>query len=90
MSCSSPELKIQDDFSSQIEQSIVDTTKKLLNEYEVSEVNDEFGRRNYIDSLNFTIVRRWHDNGNPYIEYITDLNTKLESTKEFYENGNLK
>lgn len=54
------------------------------------EVNDEYGRRVYKDSLHFSIVRRWFDNENLFIEYITDTNTNLVVESEYYENGKLK
>ena len=63
---------------------------QIENDFEISQINDEFGRRNYIDSLNFSIVRGWFDNGNLFIEHITNLDTKIESSKEYYENGKLK
>lgn len=51
---------------------------------------DEFEEQTHFDSLHFSVVRRKHANGKPYIESISNKKTKLDSWKEYYNNGLLK
>ncbi|MBO6515139.1 MAG: hypothetical protein JJ975_01135 [Bacteroidia bacterium] len=42
------------------------------------------------DSLHYSVIRRTHPNGQRFIELVTNKRTKLDSWKEYYDNGQLK
>ena len=48
---------------------------------------NEFGEITSFDSLHFSIIRRKHKNGQLCIETMTDKKSKIDSWKEYYENG---
>lgn len=48
------------------------------------------GDREYIDSANFRIIRGQYVSGAKFIEVYENKLTKLDSWKEYYENGQLK
>jgi len=48
------------------------------------------GKREYRDSANFQIVRRWYVSGSKFIEVYGNRDTKIDSWKEYYSTGNLK
>ncbi|NOQ76081.1 MAG: hypothetical protein GQ574_29015 [Crocinitomix sp.] len=60
----------------------------MLND--LTEAVGESGERVQFDSLHFSIIRRKHPNGEPYIERVLNKDNKIDSWKEYYENGRIK
>ena len=71
--------------------SMVDSIQKsVITENETSREVNKFGKRTSFDSLHFSIIRKKHKNEKLYIEAITDKKSKIDSWKEYYENGLIK
>ncbi len=63
--------------------------KSLIKEYDKKESQNEYSIRNTIDSINYSIIRRWKNDKTPIIEFITNNLTKIDSWKEYHENRRL-
>lgn len=61
-------------------------------EYKVGHVNDGYGKRLYIDSLHFNIVKLFYKSDSTKIQYefYDDFVNDTILNKEYYKNGNLK
>jgi hypothetical protein len=61
-------------------------------DYKVGHVNDGYGKRLYIDSLHFNIVKRYYksDSTKLWFEHYDDFVNDTILNKEYYKNGNLK
>jgi antitoxin component YwqK of YwqJK toxin-antitoxin module len=59
-------------------------------DFEISEVNDSYGLRYYIDSKNYDIFNGFYNNGNTDVEFVRNKNLQVEEENWFYENGQLK
>lgn len=64
----------------------------LLSNYEVIHVNDGYGKRLYIDSLNFEIVKRYFYKDSTKLWFVdySDIMNDTVYRKGFYFNGNTK
>ena len=66
------------------------TEERFKDVYDKIEIQNEYGIRHSIDSLNFSIIRRWTDKGVPIIESVKNNLTNIERWKEYHANGKLK
>ena len=64
----------------------------LYEEYKVGHVNDGDGKRLYIDSLHYNIVKRYYkaDSTKLWFEHYDDFVNDTIFNREYYKNGNLK
>lgn len=70
----------------------IDSTS-TIHEGKVDIINVESstsGEREYLDSANYHIIRGWYVSGEKFIEHYQNKETKVDSCKEYYENGVLK
>ena len=63
---------------------------ELIGKYEKIDTKNEYGIRQTVDSINYSIIRRWKDDMTPIIESITNKSTSIESWKKYHENGKIK
>ncbi|MGK4568148.1 hypothetical protein [Flavobacterium sp. 3HN19-14] len=66
------------------------TDKELIGKYEKIDYKNEFGIRQTVDSINYSIIRRWKDDMTPIIESITNKSKSIGFWKEYHENGKIK
>ena len=61
-------------------------------EYKVGHVNDGYGKRLYIDSLHYNIVKRYYKSDSTKLWFVhsSDFVNDTVLRKEYYKNGNLK
>lgn len=64
--------------------------KTLIGKYEKVVIQNEFGIRHSIDSMNYKVIRRWKDDMTPIIESISNELANIDYWKEYHENGQLK
>lgn len=66
-----------------------ETAVQFTGKYNKTETQNEYGVRHTIDSLNFSIIRRWKENGTPIMESLINNLTDIERWKQYHDNGNL-
>lgn len=73
-----------------IEEYFHKTDSRYAEVYERTESRNEYGIRHMIDSLNFSITRRWTYGGTPIIECVSNNLTQIELWKGYHPNGELE
>ena len=68
----------------------VSTSNKVKKAMAVDIASRQHDFINTIDSINYSIIRRWKDDKTPILESITNNLTKIDSWKEYHENGQLR